>query len=278
MLDLSELRQLVVFAECGRLSKAADMLYLSQPTMTRSMQHLEEEFGVPLFERTKNSIGLNATGKMAVEQARMLLREADKAVSDVRDFDRKQHTLSIVSCAPAPLWDLLPQLARLFPAKTMSSSIKTEQETLAAIKNEDAELAVLTEELDEDGFISFPFLEEKLSVCLPPDHPLSGHAELTFSQINGYNFLLAENLGFWDSLCREKMPASRFHVQTSELAMRELIEESTLPCFVTDLSDSIRGYSIANRVIIPITDPEANVTYYLTCKKENEVYAKAFRR
>ena len=278
MLDLSELRQLVVFAECGRLSKAADMLYLSQPTMTRSMQHLEEEFGVPLFERTKNSIGLNATGKMAVEQARMLLREADKAVSDVRDFDRKQHTLSIVSCAPAPLWDLLPQLARLFPAKTMSSSIKTEQETLAAIKNEDAELAVLTEELGEDGFISFPFLEEKLSVCLTPDHPLSGHKELTFSQINGYNFLLAENLGFWDSLCREKMPASRFHVQTSELAMRELIEESTLPCFVTDLSGSIRGYSIANRVIIPLTDPEANVTYYLTCKKKNEVYAKAFRR
>ena len=277
MLDLRELRQLVAFAECGRLSKAAEMLYLSQPTMTRTMQHLEEEFGVPLFDRTKNSIVLNATGEKAVEQARMLLREADRAVSDVRDFDRRQHTFSIVSCAPAPLWDLLPKLARAFPGKTMSSSVKTEQETLAAMKKGDAELVVLTEQLDEDGFISFPFLEEKLSVCLTPGHPLSKNTELTFSQINGYNFLLAGNLGFWDSLCREKMPASRFHVQTSDLAMRELTEGSTLPCFVTDLSGSLRDYSIANRVSIPITDPEANVTYYLTCRTENEAYAKAIR-
>ena len=66
LLDLPELEQLVAFADCGRLSKAAEKLNISQPTITRTMQHLEEEFGVPLFERSKNRISLNETGQRAV--------------------------------------------------------------------------------------------------------------------------------------------------------------------------------------------------------------------
>ena len=52
MLDLSELEQLTAFEDCGTLSKAAEKLHISQPTITRTMQHLEETFGVPLFSRT----------------------------------------------------------------------------------------------------------------------------------------------------------------------------------------------------------------------------------
>ena len=46
MLNLLELEQLSAFAEYGTLSKAAEKLNISQPTITRTMQHLEEEFGV----------------------------------------------------------------------------------------------------------------------------------------------------------------------------------------------------------------------------------------
>lgn len=53
MLDLLELEQLAAFAEYGTLSKAAQELHISQPTLTRTMKRLEEEFGVPLFVRGK---------------------------------------------------------------------------------------------------------------------------------------------------------------------------------------------------------------------------------
>ena len=52
MLNLLELEQLSAFAEYGTLSKAAEKLNISQPTITRTMQRLEEEFGV-LVIRTK---------------------------------------------------------------------------------------------------------------------------------------------------------------------------------------------------------------------------------
>ena len=46
---------------------------------------------------------------MAAEQARRLLEEAERAVTEVRAFDARQHTLAVRSCAPAPLWELLPR-------------------------------------------------------------------------------------------------------------------------------------------------------------------------
>ena len=52
MLELFQLEQLVAFADSGTLSKAAEHLHISQPTLTRAMQKLEDEFGVPLFQRS----------------------------------------------------------------------------------------------------------------------------------------------------------------------------------------------------------------------------------
>ena len=51
MLVLEDLAQLAAFADCGTLTRAAESLHISQPTITRTMQRLEDAFEVPLFER-----------------------------------------------------------------------------------------------------------------------------------------------------------------------------------------------------------------------------------
>ena len=120
MLDLYELEQLAAFGEYGTLSRAAEQLHISQPTITRSMRHLEDEFGVPLFLRTKNRIELNAAGKLAVECARRILSEAEQSVSRVRELDRRMRTIVVSSCAPAPRWELLRLLEKKRPGITVS--------------------------------------------------------------------------------------------------------------------------------------------------------------
>lgn len=47
-------------------------------------------------------------------------------------------------------------------------------------------------------------MQENLFVCVPKDHELATHKSLTFADINGFNFLLRTEFGFWDTLCREK--------------------------------------------------------------------------
>ena len=122
-----------------------------------------------------------------------------------------------------------------------------------------------------------PFLKEKLSICVSSEHALAKYASVTFNDLNGHNFLLASHLGFWYDLCTQKMPASRFHVQTSDLAMEELTRSSSLPCFTTDLGRSRRKIP-AERIEIPITDPETDVTFYLVYRTGSRTYADAFRR
>ncbi len=189
MLDLYELEQFVAFAELGTLSRVAEKFHISTPSITRSMQHLEESFGVSLFSRGKNRIELNDTGRFTVEYARKLLADAKQTVDQIQAFDTRRKTIMIRSCAPAPLWKLLPKLNAEYPGMMVSSVICQNEEVLAALKDGSCDIGIL------------PF-------------PLKN----SFKEINGFNFLLRTELGFWDTLCREKMPASKFLVQTDSEA------------------------------------------------------------
>ncbi|HJD36224.1 MAG TPA: LysR family transcriptional regulator, partial [Candidatus Blautia ornithocaccae] len=91
-------------------------------------------------------------------------------------------------------------------------------------------------------------------------------------QLNGYNFLLGSQLGFWDDMCREKMPASRFLVQTDSFTLQELIRESSLPCFATNLTIDDEG-TFEGRKAIPIKDQEAKRIFHLVFSPENKKYA-----
>ena len=258
MVDLYELKQLAAFADLGTLSKVAGEFHLSTPSVTRSMQHLEQYFGVPLSTRGKSKIELNETGRLAVEHARKLLAEAEQAVAQVRAFDQRQRTVVVRSCAPAPLWELLKVLNAAQPEKMVASAICQNDEVLSAWEDGSCDIAVLPFPIEGVK----PFMYENLFVCVPPEHELARHEALTFAEINGFNFLLRTELGFWDTLCREKMPSSKFLVQTDTAVFDELVRASSLPCFTTDYGQLRFGYP--SRVNIPLTDAEAHVTFYLT--------------
>lgn len=261
MIDLYELSQLVSFADLGTLSRVAEEYHISAPSITRSMQHLEESFGVTLFSRGKNKIELNETGKVAVLYARKLLQEADQTIQQVRSFDQRQRTIVVKSCAPAPLYELLPKLNNQYPNIMISSAICQNEEVLSYWEDASCDIAILPFRIENAKI----FMRENLFVCVPADHELAQHKSLTFAQINGFNFLLRTELGFWDTLCRKKMPASKFLVQPDVYAFDELVKSSSLPCFTTDYFLSQDGYP--GRINIPLTDEEAHTTFYIISRK-----------
>lgn len=86
--------------------------------------------------------------------------------------------------------------------------------------------------------------------------------------LHGFNFLLRSELSFWDTICREKMPASKFLVQTDADVFNEVVHASSLPCFTTDYGQLQGGYP--NRVNIPLTDAEADVIFYLASRNTDK--------
>lgn len=106
-MELYQLRELIAFAKCGNLSKAAEAVHTSQSALSRSMKNLEDELGVPLFLRTKNSIALTETGTLAVRHAQIVVSAHNDMIRTVREEERMRRTFSFGSIAPAPLFDAM---------------------------------------------------------------------------------------------------------------------------------------------------------------------------
>ena len=266
MLNLIELEQFVAFSEYGTLSEVSKLMNISQPTLTRNMKHIEECFGVTLFTRQKNKLSLNETGAIAVEYAKQLLKDEKNAILMVQDFDRKLRSITVASCAPAPLWLLSPRLSAAYPDNTISSSICNTNKIIEDVKSGAIDIGILPYAYQDASLQDVSFFTEHLSVCIPYEHELCKKDSITFHDLNGYNCLLRDQLGFWTDLCKKRMPASRFLIQTDESEFHELIRSSTLFCFSTNVAaypDDI----LIGRKIIPIVDDDANVTYHLMWKK-----------
>ncbi len=269
MVDYEILHQFVTFYRTGTLRETAEKMHISQPTLTRNMQKLEAEFGVPLFNRTKNSISLNETGILAAEDARMLLKQTENMLQRTRDFDRKKRTIMLGACTPVYIPELIHRITAVYPTAAISSEVQKIPLLLEGIRNGYYH-AVLLPFCPEDNDLSCrKWGEEHLSFLLPKRHRFARRKSLSVSEMNGENMLLFQDIGFWHDLVVEKMPDSRFLVQTERYTFMELIENSTMPVFTTDYSfDSLPdSVSIGSRVAVPITDPAFNVSYYLVCKR-----------
>ena len=268
-LDLGDLEQLVAFEELGSFSKVARRFFVSTPTVTRAMARVEEGFGAALFDRDGNRVTLNETGRVAVESARRVLREAESAVAEVQAFERGLATVEVVSCAPAPLWELLPSISRLYPGVSVTSTVLDTPEVEAAFAEGTCDLAILPYRPEGEGLLARHVLDEGLQLCVRRDHPLAVRESVTLADLNGFNFLLGSDLGFWNRIVRERMPASRFLVQDDEFALIELTRTSSLPCFATDAARSLRHGDIGDeRVCVPIADEDVNVSFWLVGRDE----------
>ena len=275
MLSLETLSRLVVFADCGTLSETSRILHISQPSLTKDMKKLEDELRVSVFERKKNKIALNETGMLAVSYARKVLDEAELMTASVRLFDRANHTVNIGSVAPAPLWRILPACSSAFPQMTVSSELKNETELLQGLLAQKTyKLIVLPYELRDERCRSFLFEKENLCISVPKSHPLSRRKSVRFSNFDGETMLVFSDIGFWDDIHKRNLPSSRFIYQSDRAELNELIERSNLPTFATDLSLKNNVNRGINRIAVPIDDPAAHASFYISYRCEDESFLR----
>ena len=275
MLEIYLLEQLEAFARCGTLSAAAEELHLSQPALTRSMKKLEEIVGAPLFERQKNKLALNENGKLAAEYAKRVLNQDREIIERVRAFDRQNRTISIGSCAPVPLDQIVPVLSRLYEGMTISQELGGDVTLLSRLRDGEHKLVILHEQPEDETLYWKKCGSEKLYLVVPQTHPLAKHEGIRLKDLEGQSILLFSQIGFWYELCKEKIPHPRFIMQDDFHTFGELAYASALPVFTTDYWIGRDEYVSDGRILLPILDPEANVSYYLACAGKDKRRFKA---
>lgn len=261
-MELFDLEQLAAFADCGTLSAAADKLHLSQPTLTKTMKRLEEEFQVSLFIRSKNKLELNENGKLAAEKAHKILADSKEMVQLVRSIDRERHTISIGACAPVPAFTLSQRISALYKDMTVTSELRANDELICGLQNGKYHLIVLPYMPSEKTYIVKDYGTEELYFVLPKSHRFAKRKSISLSEMDGENILLFSDIGFWHDLVTTHMPHSRFLVQTQRYDFNELTRSSILPFFATDVTLRFSGIP-EDRVAIAIKDKAAAAAYYI---------------
>ena len=267
MIELAQLKQLIAVSEQGTISAAAEALHLSQPALTRSLQRLEQELGVTLFDRKRNRAVLNEVGAMAVARSRTVLDSVSDLAAELRLYAARLSTIAIGSCGPAPMWDLAAELAERFPDRALSTELGDTEALIAGLQRGSCRLILTDRPVEQPGLLCRKYTQEQLCVALPPTHPLSSRASILLEDLGEARVLAYRDLGVWKRI-PEKNPRLHYLVQSDHTTLSELVEASSIPCISSNLT-AFRFLGRSNRVRIPLADEEASVTFYL-CARESD--------
>lgn len=120
MLDLKRLGHLVVLADERHFARAAERVHLSQPAFSRSIQSMEQDLGMRLFDREGGPVRPTPAGRFLIERARTLLSQARGLQRDARLYRDGQLGDTAFGAGPYPAATLMPQvlatLRREYPA------------------------------------------------------------------------------------------------------------------------------------------------------------------
>lgn len=268
MIEIHFLEKLDAFARLGTLSAASEELHISQPALTKSMEKLEDISGVKLFERHSNRLELTPTGEYAAKLASEMIRENAAFVSRIQSYDRSLRTISFASCAPAPAYELTPRLQQLYPGMTIQTEVRREEGLLAGLDGGVYQLAVTHVKPDREDLFYTECGHEALSIAVPLNNPLAERKQISFADLENIPIMELREVGFWGELVNEKIPHPHILLQDSEAVFYEIREASALPTFHSDYYNESQSESTIHRKIIPISDEEASVSYYLVCRQD----------
>lgn len=196
-MTLTQLQYTIAVAEEGNFTQAAEKCFVTQPTLSMQVQKLEDELGIKLFNRNTKPITLTTIGEKIIDQAKMILKEANRMediVSTEKGFVGGNFRLGIIpTVMPTPL----PMFLNTFIKKFPKVNLKIEELNTAAIieelKNGKLDAGIAATPLDDVKIIEKPLYYEPFVGYIPEPHPLSKLKTLALSDLEKMDVLVLED-------------------------------------------------------------------------------------
>lgn len=198
-MNLDLLRSFVAIVEQGSLNRAAARLHVSQSTLTRQLQALEEAIGGRLFERSSSGVALTATGHTLVDAVKPLLAAFDAALEASRKVARGQSARLrigyLMSVAAEYLHPALAALRAHHPEVKVKLLDLSPGEQVEALRKGEIDLALFG---STGAFLGREFYLRKLAtfpvhVALADNHPLAARAALKLADLRSELFVGASD-------------------------------------------------------------------------------------
>ena len=257
-----EIQQLKYFVEVVRqqsFTKAAAQLFVTQPMLTRSIKHLEEELNVRLIERTSKSFCLTDAGRILYERVQDFLLQYDDiflTMADVRSVRVGQVRLSI----PGVLLDvyfppLLTRFHRHFPGIDISVVEEGSKSVAAAVSSGRADLGLVMLPVDEPYRFESKTLSNVCQLAVSRHHPFSkmrsvhirdlkDQTILTFSETATLHDTFIRMCGEWGFAPRIAYKSLMTRFSLKMVGMQQCIAVLPLPILQPDLCEELVTVSL----------------------------------
>jgi len=199
LIRYATLRQLQIFeasVRLGSLSKAAEELFVTQPTVSMQIKKLSEALGVPLFEQTGRNVRPTDIGNDLYDACRTIfesLAHLEMKVSDHKGMKRGRLRLGVVTTAKYFVPEVLGEFCRQYPGIDVALKVSNRDRITERLNNYEDDLYIVGQApTDVMEIESFPFAPNPLVVLASHDHPLVDQKNIPLSRIAEEPLILRE--------------------------------------------------------------------------------------
>jgi DNA-binding transcriptional LysR family regulator len=258
-MEMQQLRHFQAVAEHGNMMRAAEMLHLTQPALSRSIRALEAQLDVRLFDRTPRGVSLTAFGAELLKHARVILNEQQRAVLSVNALrnGRKGHINVGVGHSFAST--LLPLATQKLFARKSDVSMRVregyyeELVTLLRGGELDLVLSLIPPPIEKvDDLAVTLLIEMRSEIVCNSAHPLADKPAVSIAELSRSKWLLQDQSHaartFLDLFERGNLAPPALIIKTSSMSfLRGMLRVSDFLALVGDqlLADDIASGAVA---------------------------------
>ncbi|WP_204138452.1 LysR family transcriptional regulator [Halomicronema sp. CCY15110] len=192
------LHQLKVFeatARHGSFTRAAEELYLTQPTVSIQVKQLTKAVGLPLFEQIGKRLYLTQAGQQLLDTCQRVfegLEQFEMAIADIKGMKQGQLRIAVITTAKYFVPRLLGPFCQRFPGIDISLKVTNHQNIQERMANNEDDLYIISQTPEQPDLKIHPFLENPLVVIAPKNHPLVGQKNIPIKALSGEQFIMRE--------------------------------------------------------------------------------------
>lgn len=192
------LHQLKVFeatARHGSFTRAAEELFLTQPTVSMQVKQLTKAIGLPLFEQVGKRLYLTDAGRELFATCQEIftkLEQLEMTVADLKGMKQGKLRLAVITTTKYFMPRLLGPFCQKYPGIDVSLTVTNHERVIDRLANNQDDLYVMSQLPDNLDIISHPFLDNPLVVVAPSNHPLAGEKFVSLKRLAEETFIMRE--------------------------------------------------------------------------------------
>ena len=192
---LHQLRVFETVARNGSFTRAAEELFITQPTVSSQVKQLTKAIGLPLFEQIGKSLYLTDAGKELLSACQDIferLGNFEMKIADLKGTKQGQLNLAVITTAKYFVPRLLGSFCQQYPGIDVALKVTNHQEIQQRMLENKDDLYIVSNPHRDIDLKSQPFLNNPLVVVARKDHPLASKRNLDLQELNGQSFIMRE--------------------------------------------------------------------------------------